>query len=183
MRANMGQGSGGDDGASSKDNSEDLRRWIARAVNFEVPWLLPLAPWQPGAEAGTDAGQQHQQQVDEEEEEGEGADEPAEQSATELPAAPPPPPAPTAFPPPPLGAEALAQLATLNGQSSGSGPRHVCIRGRLESSRRNYTAAFEAIRCVAIAPLLLADCICDFAGAHQLAAFSWQGGCGCCCCV
>jgi hypothetical protein len=148
----MGQGSGGDDGASSKDNSEDLRRWIAAAVDFEVPWLLPLAPWQPGVEAGTGADKQHQQQIDEEEDEFEGLDKPAEQAAAEQPAG--PPPVPTAPPPPPLGAEAMAQVAALEGQSSGSAPRHVCIRGRLESSRRNYTAAFEAIRCVAIAPFI-----------------------------
>ncbi|KAL4439721.1 hypothetical protein ABPG75_002722 [Micractinium tetrahymenae] len=48
-------------------------------------------------------------------------------------------------PPPPLGAEALALLAELNMHRTDDGARHVCIQGKLENSRRDYKAAFEAL--------------------------------------
>jgi hypothetical protein len=54
-----------------------------------------------------------------------------------------PPPAP---PPAPLGLEAIAMVRQLGLHSSGGEPRHVCIQGKLENSRRNYSAAFEALR-------------------------------------
>jgi len=53
--------------------------------------------------------------------------------------------APAPPPPPPVGAHAVALLHELNLASPGSDPRHVCIQGKLENSRRNYSAAFEAL--------------------------------------
>ncbi len=69
-------------------------------------------------------------------------------------------------PPPPLGAEALALLAQLNRRRADDGPRHVCIQGKLENSRRNYTAAFEALGWDTGRPY--GQVLCRYRAVHQL---------------
>ncbi|PRW56831.1 cell division [Chlorella sorokiniana] len=161
---------GGDD-AESKDNSEERRQWVAKVINYDVPWLSPLVPWQPAEEpvdiGGPASAAAQQQQQDEEQQQLQDDEERPQQqqeeqgqqqqlgaagsrrrlaaAAKKAPARafPPPPPGP---PPTPPGAEATALLEALDKKLSGLGyPRHVCIQGKLENSRRNYTAAFEAI--------------------------------------
>lgn len=122
--------------------------------------MSPLVPWQPvhqPAEAA--AAAQHQggsrrlwaatDEADEDEAADDDADDEAGSSGNggKTAAAPGAAPAAGAPPPAPPGAEAAALLAELDSGAKGGYPRHVCIQGKLENSRRNYTAAFEAIRC------------------------------------
>lgn len=166
VRSDAGQGAGDDD-------TEGLRQWIDSAVDVGVPWLSPLVPWQPGsaaavqaridaataAEAATEAiadataqlrrlalaDRRPAWQPQKVKHEGGSRDGKVGKAAkvVQPPVRPPAPP-----PPPPLGHEAVALLAELNLHSSRGGPRHICIQGKLENSRRNYTAAFQAIRCL-----------------------------------
>lgn len=180
VRSDAGQGGAGE------DNSEELRQWIDKAINVEVPWLSSLVPWEPplidslqpnstaakgpaGGKAGAKKGhgrllKEQDGGGKEEGGQGERSGTPAGQQAEGGASAPAPadlPPQapskddeywwkkglPAPPPPPPVGAKAAALLEELNRQlPPSSGPRHVCIQGKLENSRRNYSAAFEAIR-------------------------------------
>lgn len=97
-----------------------------------------------------------EEQVEDQEGEGSGKDGGEAVDSAASPAPPTPPPEP--------GAEAAVLLAELDQAAEGSYPRHVCIQGKLENSRRNYTAAFEAIRFVPASWLLVLACLVSLVG-------------------
>ena len=63
----------------------------------------------------------------------------------------------------------MALLGSLGLLEQGGASRHVCIQGKLENSRRNYTAAFEAIRCACLV------CVCCGGGERVHTAINWAG--------